>query len=253
MNGVLAPEQELKSISLVKNTIRLGDSPSKFEIIETEIGKGGPKYDFDRLSSVRSGFAPIISTQSVSSQKTVDPAKEKQLKRDLDEAFKDLMSVSATLREMGKSTETTSDRRRNSSQNVIKQHNTFPSIRTHSSAAHSISTIASNNWSSYSSSTQRHNSQAYESLSDFGCEISSNKGSTTTKTKPIPKPRHFIGTTSPSPEKVIHAPLTHQQLETPTGEDTVDDLLEIRHKNVVKTIQMQFEALTHQKTVIPGE
>lgn len=255
---MLAPDQELKSISLVKNTIRLGDSPSKFEIIETEIVKpeigiterGGSKYEFERLSSVRSGFAPITQS-AMSSQKGVDPVKEKQLKRDLDEAFKDLMNVSATLREMGRSTETTSDRRKNSQNTVvIKQHNTFPSIRNHSSssASHSISTIASNNWSSYTSSSTRQ-SQKYESLSDFGCETSN----ITPKTKPIPKPRHFIGTTSvsPSPEKVIHAPLVDpQQLDT--GKDTVD-LLGVRQKNVVKTIQMQFEALSHQRTVIPGE
>lgn len=251
---MLAPEQELKSISLVKNTIRLGDSPSKFEIIETEIAKPdstqerrSSKYEFERLSSVRnSGFAPIIS--QISSQKLVEPTmNEKQLKRDLDEAFMDLMNVSATLREMGKSTESTHVSTRDR-QGTIKQHNTFPSIRSHSntSASHSISTLASNNWSSYSRQSQK-----YESLSDFGGDVAQ---SSSPRTKPIPKPRRSIGqsSVSPSPEKVIHTPLVDDPVES--GQDTVD-LLGIRHKNVVKTIQRQFEALSHlhQKTVIPGE
>lgn len=238
---------------MVKNTIRLGDSPSKFEIIETEIVKpeknerNVSKYEFERLSSIRSGFTPITSSSS-SQPKVVESMNEVQLRRDLDEAFKDLMNVSATLREMGKSTEvTTNDRsRRSSCGNVIKQRNTFPSIRHNSH--HSISTIASNNWNIRSSSN------TYESLSDFGCEISSKSD---IKTKPIPKPRHFIGaaSVSPSPEKVIHSPI--EDTKQDGGVDTVDDELhEVRQKNVVKTIQMQFEALSHHyhhKNVNPGE
>lgn len=218
--------------------------------METEIAKPhvddsrSSKYEFERLSSVRSsGFAPIVSQMSSQNEHSVN---ENQLKRDLDEAFKDLMNVSATLREMGKSTEAVSSKNRQV--NPIKQHNTFPSIRSqsNSNASHSISTIASNNWSSYSRKSQK-----YESLSDFGGDAQSS--STSLKMKPIPKPRHSIGklSVSPSPEKVVHAPLVTEPLEI-SGQDTVDIL---RQKNVVKTIQRQFEALSfhHQKTVIPGE
>ncbi|XP_063697769.1 uncharacterized protein LOC134828715 [Culicoides brevitarsis] len=229
----IEPQHDLKSISLVKNTIRLGDSPSKFEIIESEISQpetNRRSFEFERLSSIRSSgtrsaFAPVTKNVSSSQQQNKEPpANEKQLKRDLDEAFKDLMNVSATLREMGKSTELTTIK-------PIKQHNTFPSIRSHAnnSSSHSISTISSGNWSTYS-----RQSLQYESLSDFGAD-------NCLKTKPIPKPRHSIAGTSsvsPSSEKSQDA-----------GYDTVDTLAQT--KNFVKTIQQQFEALSTQKNVIP--
>uniref|UniRef100_A0A336KDH1 CSON005454 protein n=1 Tax=Culicoides sonorensis TaxID=179676 RepID=A0A336KDH1_CULSO len=249
---VLAPEQELKSISLVKNTIKLGDSLNKFKIIGTEAVKPEKvnmseksnrigKFDTESLSNFKSGFSPI-SLSSHSQKNEIN--NEIQLRKDLDEAFKDLMNVSETLKEMGRITDCGSREQINKNPVVVKQYNTFPSIKSNNSLIHSISTINSNNWTTISSQKQLNTN---ESLSDVGCETYNNLYS---KVKPIPKPRQIFKLNqrtdafqSPSPEKVIHSPIDLGG-DTDQGIDTVDLLGHKQKANFVKTIQMQFEALT---------
>lgn len=235
----------MKSISLVKSTIRLGNSPTRFEKIqsksnirEIKSNKQGAIFEIGKLEFVNRNSVDVIGNKSYNIQEDNDKMNrtnnnrcepvdltllsDSQLKQDFDKAFRDLMAVSLSLREP------TSQAHKNRHQSHITKHNTFPSIKSNSS-----NSIALKDWNVMALSKY----EPKDTYSSAGSDVGENGK------KPVPKPRQFISGDNGNKVNTSNEVETYQSVIQ--AEDDMMDVSKIQ-ANVVKTRQKLFESLSQK-------